>query len=115
MPDNTGMGRACTPLRDARCADDPVRACSKKVCALHALRAFEPAERPIKRPQWEMTSLAGNLQHKAVGEAQRRLGAEVREGCSDHVGILNRKVTVIEEHFHRLRDLRRWVTVQPRG
>lgn len=51
-----------------------------------------------------MTSLSGDLENEAIGEAERGpLGEELQCGI-DNVGILNDQGLMLEQHAHESRE-----------
>ena len=57
------------------------------------------AEAAVKRAQWKMARLPGELQHQAIAETEGRPGAVKIERRRHHVRILQRQVLVIQQHF----------------
>jgi hypothetical protein len=65
-----------------RTPSKPVQARSKP------LGALKTRQLPIERPQWQVSCLARNLEHEAIGKSEGWSCAEGIEGTPDHVRFL---------------------------
>ena len=71
------------------------------------MRPGHLAELAVERAQWQVPSLARNLQYKAIGKSKRWFGAELSKCGRDNVGILQSQVGMRHQSLHGVSNLLR--------
>ena len=65
----------------------------------------------VKGAQRQMAGCPGNLEYQAIRKSQRRLGAEMRQCGTHHIGVLQHQGLVDQQQFERRNQLLRRAAV----